>query len=370
MAKPEQSTMHPDFADWYRKVTLACDSTLLQHRWNGLDAFVNDASHEEVIELARLFFGLPPRDNSFISSLRKRFKEADEAFPMRDNDAELRVLAGAALVKLLDYDDKWSTLSALTLICGASWALREAPVQDIVAKARTQITTSTQSRRQRHALIVPQAKTQQEKLGEVRNAFQANQLPNAGTALDAVLTGVSASLDGLTSWADALTRQVQIWDEESNVLWWLYGGHSRDLNKPFAELETGFAILVAAKELADLVHVLPGPPSALAFLDRTIRPGREDVKEKLSVASVVAACPLEWQERFLAQPEIKNILDLCPVHTAVAKSVEVKGNKSWQAAYESLTALNSRTKIAPLDVSLQAFHERLLIKAITDLASE
>src|SRR5262249_6592381 len=91
--------MHPDFADWYRRIEIDPKADELQKRWQAIEAFHQKATATDLADATRVFFGMAPGSQGFLAKYRTEFKATDDAFPMRDNDAELQVLAGATLAK-------------------------------------------------------------------------------------------------------------------------------------------------------------------------------------------------------------------------------------------------------------------------------
>src|SRR5438093_1564530 len=127
--------MHQDFGEWYRARRIEPNAEALPKRWTGVVAF--DGSGSEIVSLARLFYGLGKPSDQFLSAFRAVFQTADAAFPMKKNDQELIVLAGAKLIHLIEFSDKEKAcMAALSLVCGAAQNLRKAaPIADILEKA-------------------------------------------------------------------------------------------------------------------------------------------------------------------------------------------------------------------------------------------
>ena len=101
----EGAHVHDQFGEWYRLAKLTPEHELLARRWGGVEAFVADADESDVFDLARLFNELPVKSESFLSGFRGAFQAADAAFPMKDNDLELAVLAGACLSEITNVGD-------------------------------------------------------------------------------------------------------------------------------------------------------------------------------------------------------------------------------------------------------------------------
>jgi len=359
-----EAAVHKDFADWYRVVSVEPQPEVLQRRWQGVEAFTKESRASDIPDLARVFYGLKPRSGDFLDRFRKAFKTVDESFPMRSNDAELRILAGSSLLHSLRYPDGRNYAATLAVVVGECRGHRKPPVRDIASLARDYLTKASAALRGHGKLPAPAAVDFAPMLAELKAALQTNEPPKLNEPLSTTLKAVTEGVQHLTKWAALASDREELRKEESDVLWWLFGGHSRDLGVPFHQLPQLSAILVSAKELSDLTRAMPGPFSARAFLGTVIRTAHPDLSGKDSVADAVAACPLPWQEQFVAIAGLGRVDDLCPIHAAVAKSVEAGGKKGWQAAYGALTGLKDTARFDPLDMAVQAYEERLLIRTV------
>ena len=63
-----------------------------------------------------------------------------------------------------------------------------------------------------------------------------------------------------------LSTNFELLAEESNMFWWLVGESIRTLGESLIDLPHPARLLLAAKELAALTTLRPGPPSAKAIL--------------------------------------------------------------------------------------------------------
>lgn len=90
--------MHKMFADWYAEAGLPPTAQVLQKRWDAIEKFPID--HDTIVALARFFYDRA--DSSSLDNFRKAFKDEDPAFLLNGSDHELRVLAGATLINVIE----------------------------------------------------------------------------------------------------------------------------------------------------------------------------------------------------------------------------------------------------------------------------
>ena len=72
--------------------------------------------------------------------------------------------------------------------------------------------------------------------------------------------------------------------EESDILWWLFGEYSRDLEQHISELSLSASCIIVGKELADLILVFPGPIPAKTdiFLQMNTSSNGTDARSRMS----------------------------------------------------------------------------------------
>src|SRR5262245_42860561 len=123
--------MHKDFAEWYRGAGIPPTGETLPKRWEAVEKYL--VGPEDIVSLTRLFYRLGKPSDEFLNPFRTSFQSADPAFPMRNNDQELLVLAGAKLINVIERSPTdLADLAALSLVCAAAQNLRGSPaVPDI-----------------------------------------------------------------------------------------------------------------------------------------------------------------------------------------------------------------------------------------------
>ena len=163
-------------------------------------------------------------------------------------------------------------------------------------------------------------------------------------------------------------EQLRLQREETNILWWLFAEHSRDLGHPMAALPLPAACLVAGKELADLTDVLPGPLAAMGVLDKMLRVVERELRGGSSVHQAVNEAPREWRSRWLTGVSAEPVEDLCPVICAVRRSIESDGPDDWVPPVRKATGIDPHAQVSPLDLATQVYEEALFLGALTHQA--
>ena len=340
----------------------------LNARWAGVEAAVDAMSCADLLDTARVFYGLPPKAPDFLDRLRQHFKKADDKFRMLDNTAEMQVLAGTSLVGLLESSEEWANSAALALVCPSFRGARPSAVGDIERLGREALALRAASLRQRPRAGVSVVPSETEThINNLLVAVNANTSLNAAQEqITVVLQDIVSGFKAIEQWTEDEKRQRALRTEESNALWWLVGVR-RDLNIAFDQVQPPALVLIAGKELADLTSILPGPYSARAFLDKVTR---ETIGHTVvTLSDAVAACCLngEGTSRLAGTCNRSRI---SATLFAIRKAHEADGKDAWKTVFETATGIQPARELSGVDLAEQAYREWLFARAIVALGEE
>lgn len=354
--------MHKNFAEWYRLVSIEPKGDVLKHRWAGVEEWSASLSGDAVLETVRIFQGLPAVTlrEAFLAAFRKH----DPAFTQRNNELEQRVLAGAALVHVVtsDEEDDAPRTAVLAGVALAASRLRVAdgPLEEMSQEVLSALQELARRQRRRRGFDSTILNAAEEKaFSKALEAVQpeVNNLRQGFiTAFQTVLKAVKGAQEALAGAA----HDLRCADEETNILWWLEGGCSRDLHKSWSALKDE-APITAGWELADLTDSALGPREVGAFLERVVASTKGKSKEQpLSV--YVNAVSDEWaKERTADLPE--RALDLAPLTQALSQRAK-SGTTSWQQYFEKTGGVASTKALSPEAVAKQAYVEAVLLRIL------
>src|SRR5712691_4708654 len=94
--------MHKFFGEWYRVAEIDPKGDDLPKRWVGVESTVESLDTAKALDVARLFSGSTTVTPEFREQFALTFQKADASFPMRNNELELRILAGATIVHYVE----------------------------------------------------------------------------------------------------------------------------------------------------------------------------------------------------------------------------------------------------------------------------
>lgn len=316
--------MWDQFADWYRQAGIEPDAETLPKYRDAIEQYRPDGA--EVIAFARIFFGFITDEDPSLVRFASALRTAVPTLSTGHMKQLMAVFSGAALASLLNRGDhpRLSDLSALVLVCGAVQGLRNAlPVVEIPKIAARYIERRTHAR----------------------------------TLVDSVAEG-----GGDDARVAALERELAIVGEETNILWWLFSGFSRDRNEPWATIGVNAAPVIAGKELADLTRVIPGPVSAAAFIDRVVSPLSSARTRTLKLKDAVDETPRQWREHQAQKQPACGLENLTPVSNGLRLSLTVSEGAEWCPVFEKGTRLPRDAKLRPAALAYQMYLECLLAR--------
>ncbi len=363
--------MHDDFADWYRPCTSGTEGNLtgdlLVKRWQGVEKIAASPGHD-VLDLARLALARNGVPAPFLSKFRAAFKEADPTFQMSGNDLELGVLAGSTLCQIFAEVADEADEASLALLCASGITKGPDWSEPFVSHASAYMDNRLRNIRAVRRVHVPQLATKKLKqqfdlfATKLAESNPSNTSEAAKQLSDAWLQAMTAATETAAAAIGELDRQSDLRREETDVLWWMTAGVSRDLGDTFRQLKTAAASVVAGKELADLVSP-PGVLPAKSILHSIITPATgRDAGKPIPINAAVNASTAEWRGRLVKGTVIERIEDLCPLLAALKKSLTTDEADGWMPAYKKAYGVDPKTALAPVDLAHQVYRECLLAR--------
>lgn len=349
--------------EWYRMASIEPDVEILNKRREGINNHVSAMDKQSVFEIVRLFFKKGLKYNESIDSFRSAFRDVDEIFPLRNNNLELQILAGASILNCIESNHKHSINAALATLCANFQNADTMSIVDEVrnASAKYLDEQSIKSRKrdnlpQINLELIPDAlKT------NLRNSFSYETVQPIIEMLEKSLKqSIKTTKKSLTIFEKSLMAQ----EEEADILWWLLGEHSNDLKCSISKLKRSASTIIIAKELADKTRIIPGPISIDAFIDKSIQKSKKQKNTSITLKEAINDTPLDWRSNLISEKDFDEVEDLCPIHFAIKRSVESGDKSSWIVSFEKNIGIKADASISPLELSLQAYREFLLIENI------
>jgi hypothetical protein len=358
MAEEKIVPMREGFPRWYRPVDMGANRDRLEARWKGLVGLVQSADARSVGTMIAVALRTKPRpDPADIASLRGHFKAADDLFDMEGNDRELEILSGAALATLFGNDGDVAARAALATTTASCLGLRTADFPlDLAAAAEAAIARISEDRRKRPDLsqsiiqTMTQVGADQESVDNLKQNFNADTVTALFRQARSDTNELAVSINSAVR---SMSTFTAIQDEELQMLWWLFGGRSKRMDCPFADVPADAQPIVLAAEVADATEFLPGPASAKPILSRA---GLKE-RKRCSIPAAVNACDLGLLRTLVDGMPPSPVTQ--PLHFAIKRRLETGDETSWMAGWSTITGIDSAFALPGIELGNLFYRERL-----------
>jgi hypothetical protein len=354
------------FADSYRSAGMTTSADTLRMRQEPFGSIRKTIDPHLASDLVRLYFGMPPlRDTDWF---RDAFGATDSSFSLIDNAREVSVLA-AGLLEAAVLDGK--VYAALATLTASASGLRQPSVrQDLLGKMGSAIQQlAVNARRQvsinPNIIDLPGASKLSAELVALGQSPEIGRASGLIKKVSDESTEIVNSLAGqVRSVTTPLASQVAALHEEVEMLWWHIGGWSRLLDVPFSSVDPGVAAILAGVDMADMSISLLGPAAASALLLRTIASGRKGGSKAIAIGDAVDVFPHEKIDRVITSELPKAAADICPVLNALSTVKGTGPGTSWRTSFARTTGLDARSTLSPINLAMQTYRERLLLRSL------
>lgn len=357
----------PNTAVWMKELSFEDASVTLQLRENAAKVMADNLTTEQIEDLVRLAFGMKPRaDCALMTQLVKACQDSDPSFPQFDNDRQLTLIGGMVLDRCMSdiSADGIGVLCALAVTTASVAEKRELKLPvNLPALALAALGKATLAGRSRPDL------------SKAANGIASAPAP-ASPKVEAVdPTSIQAAFAELTAsvktYTTKITRQfsaalsatdryLKLQDDEMQMLWWLIGERSWQLDCSLSEVSDGIRPLLIAEELAGITRILPGPLSIQSLFARAGVVATEETPLPQQIAAVTA----DSNQLRKIVPETSFSSLLYPLHFGIERQMENGQGDQWVTAWKNKTGLSDAIVLRPIDFATQAYRERMLFNAM------
>ncbi len=301
------------FSESYSKVCLGASREQLELRWKGIEQYC-EKEEFDVYQLVRLFYGLKT-DDEFFQEFVKVFNELDISFT-QNNQIELCVLSGNILAKLMEIDNL-RLLIILAIICLSKYNIDTAFPELIEYAYKSFGEISAKNREQELSYKTVSTKPFSDYANTLKDISAMGAIHIQGLA--SMCNSIVSSVSSLAQNQSEMLKAIEIYHEDSNILSWICGEWSNELKAPLTKKTTRKSVaLILAKELADLVTVLPGPYAERSLLTKMLDLCKSDV----GTYTIVELVDATDNERKLSIIKSYSCIDGAPESTPILYSIK------------------------------------------------
>lgn len=346
------------FADRYASAGLAPNPTLIESRQEPAKRIVESITNDQIFGLVGRYYGIHDFD---LSWFRDEFQKNDQSFSLINNENETVLLAALVLSDLVDAE---KPVAILALISGAAAGLRSPVDCDWLLQLAKQkrINLSVEDRKP----VDFEAKvnsTQTSKLKEEVAALAENDWVALIAILGKIRMESQQSMSTMSTQATkaiaALKDENEYLREESQMLWWIFGGHSSSLKRSFSTLSPYQTAVASSIDLGTLTTSYYGPVAASAMLERVLslskRPKGAQTTELNKILDSFSKTDLQE----LKINHFKLPARIAPITTAI-ELARTLGVGAWCNLFQEKTGLSATLTLEPLELAEQIYCEHLL----------
>lgn len=346
------------FADRYAQSALSPNAQIITFRQTSASRIVESATPPQIHDLVAAYYGSPHVNMHWF---RDEFAKEDASFSLVNNEREMKVLAALILEQLLSTKDPEAILGILTGNAGGQRSPEDAPW--LLHAAKEAFVRLSVANRETEVVDVEVTSTINPKLKDEVAGIEEGDWAGLVATLAKMRAEAQASDRNVAAQTKkalkALNRELELRTEEAQILWWLFSGHSKTLERGFSSFSIFHAAVVGAVDLGVLTTVSHlGPVAAPAILERVLSGAKKGKTQPVALATIIDGIDVADLKKLTVS--FKDLPPwLAPISTAL-KLAESMGANAWHARYSSQTSLNASFIIEPLVLANQLYREHLL----------
>lgn len=344
------------FSIWYQSADLVADSTVLQLRLDGIKQTLKKTGKDFWLDVVRLYLGVPTKENANFDKFVEGFRSADANFPTVNNDNIVRCLASITLCFKLEIDNsKFNNLISLAIINANFLGQHEAyDIVPVINFAKRYVTNSAITERD------IESDEMIDRLVELKKNLVAEILP------DKQMSSTKDTVIEVIDELEYLTLANKTLEEESNILWWIFGEYSEVGKDFFKNIGSTNMVLISAKELSELTvfdHTFKASENILNKVLYLSINEKDNTKET-SLFEIVNLISNETKSQILSEND-SPLNEMTPCLLAVKKSLEVAKGIDWSSSYASQNFnANIKNLLQTKDLCSQFYREFMYLKNI------
>lgn len=335
---------------------LVQDDPTLEKRKAATNAAVAAVQPKQIIELVKAALGMA-HSAAVIAAVMKPYTDDTEFNPANQAHA-IEILVDCILAQLMETRNGNGMVAALAILCGTGIVERTPKhhpelislANDICGAGMTATVPTLPKLAKLRAKIA-------EQITPVKPDAAAP--PQIWTAIKAVFTAAAEDQREDVKFSEDLVQTFKAQQQQVNILWWMLGDWSNELDAPFEKVPAAAAPIIAGLELGHLIVTREIPKSVKAVLHKVLTKSG-DINTKHSLIEAVNGCPRDWREKAGFGDLPGEIQDLTPVLLALQSSLATESKDTWQPVYEKAIGIKKFPKEEKLDIAVQVFREILL----------
>lgn len=350
--------MRKQFAELYLRVCAEPKTEQIEKRWQGIEEYCSQ-DEINIYNLVKMAYSLSPTDE-FKDEFITIFQNIDISFQV-SFVKEQELLASICLMKLME-DSYLSLHIALAVICVSKYNIKILVPELGVAAYKVFGEASAEIREKSVDFKKCSNASSSKLIGSLKELTELEQTHI--TELSNALTEIVKNINTIVQNQNQALDIINILQEDSDILSWITGSWSNELEKPITKgtLQKDIALLLA-KELADFVKVIPGPYAFEAFLKKMLDNCKKDTKEYSLVIMVDSIDDAHKSAIFSCYQMDDVKRENTPILFSIKCALDAKQPDVWKSTANNKLSINvEATEHEALEWAKLLYFECLLVK--------
>jgi hypothetical protein len=357
------------FTDWYNAgIKKEATAEELKPKRQAIDKILLEKSKDLWVDIANVYFGFYNENEEGFQRVAKYFKDVDDFFPLKNVNL-LRVLSGCLIAEKIEKNDAWaSDILALSVIINPEKG--DGIIQDLLTRAQKFYIKESEKKHDHEiikndivlktSLAKPVMPTMADHTGIVEFVKQLNAYLTGTTKDVSLLLTTVNSL--ITAHNDEIKKTYDALSEETNILWWLFGGYADTIDKPFSALSVELLSVLTAIELQTLTTILPGAGKITSIITKALTNTGTSLSEKSTIEQFIVSTSeyqKEIEKALIEQPTA--LSSIIPISTALKSYYQYSANE-WKASLSGIPGIDLAKVLEPVKFTEQLYRELMLLR--------
>lgn len=373
-------------ADWYKVVSIDADSALIGKREKAIKKIIEmleGGKNKDALQLAAVesIVSKSGVNDELAEQMIKKIKQHDKTYTSDPNKVqmELKVICAVAIGEIMQNGDSTGWTSTLLAGCLTSaLGIRKKPSEEKYGDILTKLLVLANKTLENNAIQVRDASEEapEDKSLNISNRFSTLQHkleqepPPDHHHLWKKLSPDIQSIfqiqqDNYQQTVDFLSSNLSIVMEELNILWWHYGGRTRNTHEIFSSMSPGRCVLLTAHDMVQLLVHIPPSTAFIHLLGDAVLKGRDDTTKKVSLTTIIDNWDIETLNTIDILSENSDLIStnpvIFPISWLIDRFYKDGSISSWKQIFTQKTGISSSTKLELTEWSSQIFREQVLI---------
>ncbi len=343
------------FPTWYKNAEHGADSALIKKRIDAIEGIIENEQVSFWMSLVKLYLGVAIGETEK-SDFVNFFTTEDTFFPIENNEHILRILASSTIAFKLNSEKSQLTYTISLSVITANF-LKQFNLSDV-----TYVYQYASANLESSGSMLRKAENVDMSILDNAVATLEEQKEDENIEVDVKIETLTTTILEVAQLLKRMDDRHTVVSEESDTLWWLYGGYSTIGKNTFEKIGLPKMIVFSAVDLYNKTYRSVGLVKANEFILKALAiSDKKKAKDPVEIYEVIGAFGTE-ERKLVTQYYKSNYSVLTPCISAFAISLEMGVNDPWDNLYKSRNYnAEIKTKVGSAELAFQIYNELMLL---------